>query len=242
MRTKLKTLAFLLLLFCITISCNNRTKQIKNSNEVTQINEEDMEKNSNCVVINDISFDGKEKFFKYIEKERISFYEAGNNIGLIIQYTGETVPFVFPILSYWLNQKGYKAVSSEVFNDKLKSIFKIDTSSSKYDNIFFSKDYLSYGKYPYQMNGDEGDLMSEEEFVFSTKYKLFFRPFFNGELVTEIDQTQRYQTCFPERLFHYNNYLFNDDKNSLKWLKKNDMEFLELLDSEFGYSLWKADR
>jgi len=241
MKTKLKIFAFLLLPFCITISCNNRTKQTKNSNEVTQINEENMEEDKNCLVINDISFEGKQEFLKYIEKKRISFYKDGHNssIGLIIQYTGESTPFVFPILSYWLNQKGYKAVSPEVFNDKLKNIFKIDMSS-KQENIYFGKNYVRYDTN--QAYGNEGDIMSDGSFFFSTKYNIFFRPFFNGELVNEIDRTKRYQTCFPERLFHYNNYLFNDDKNSLKWLKKNDMEFLELLDSEFGYTQWKEDR
>jgi hypothetical protein len=230
MTNKLKTtiilsLAFYTIIFC---GCNKQTR----TNEVKQKNEQEMNENDSCLIINDISFEGKEDFLKFIEKRRETFYAAGRNISFWELYTYKSISFVFPIFSYWLKGKGYKPCSDDTFNDKLKNIFQIDLSK-KSECVYLEKNYIEY--YTYQAYETEGDIITEGSFLFSPQYKLFFRPSFNGNIVEEIEKTQQYETCFPEKLYHYNKYLFNDDKASLTWLIHNDIEFLELLVKEFGY-------
>lgn len=236
MVTKLKiTLTLLLFFISFFYSCNLEKNNNKNNqSQVLTINRKDVNADNNCLIINDISFDRKDVFLTFIEKERATFYDTGHNISYEAMYTDSSISFVFPIFSYWLNKKMYKPVSDSIFKTRIYTIFGIDISTlESCDDIIINKDYIEY--YTYKAYGTEGDIITTGSFLLTLKYNLFFRAPFNGHIVEEIDRTQRYLTCFPDNLYHYNNFIFYDSQSSLSWLINNDIEFLEILVREFGY-------
>lgn len=185
-----------------------------------------------CIIVNDISFEGKEELFKIIEKSKKIYYESESTVDYGKQYTYDVMPYVFPILSQWIDNKKYKVISEQQFTATLQDVFQIDLAR-KCDKIQIHTEYLEY--LTYETSDGEGGMISSGSFTFSSKYKLFFRPIFNEDFVEEIGRTERYMSCFNENTFHYNNFLFHGSNSSLTWLINNDTEFLEILVREFGY-------
>lgn len=214
-----------LLIYGCNTNKKNNVLETSGSYEIMNID-------SNCMLLNNMAFKEKDALFRFLNEERIEFFKGGpGSFGISIGYSASS--FIFPLFSYWLEKKSYHPISESIFKARVKEVFNINLSD-KNEKIIPHGDFIEYWTdSAYEVEG--GDIMSEGSFLFSSKYKLFFRPPFNEELVEEIGSSEQYQTCFEEKEYHYNNFILNNSKASLTWLIKNDIEFLEILIREFSY-------
>lgn len=188
---------------------------------------------SNCLVLDTLEFEGKQPLMDYINRYRAYIENARNESQrshpIDVIYEEDSLHYIFPLVDFWLKKNGFKPVSDEEFRSKVKEIYNLDilepqTESEKDNNyyLFISKMYTD----PY------GPHLGYTYFVKGLNF--IFRPTLD-EYLAKITEDRQYYTCFKQTILHQNKFLFNDCDASLTWLINNDMEFLEMLITDFGY-------
>ncbi|WP_336958265.1 hypothetical protein [Chryseobacterium contaminans] len=233
---------FFLILFTFQLfSCQNKSNDIVNKNDQNIIN--------------------KNEIIEILEKQIKS--GAAEEYGSYDDYGKGDLDALVEIENNILTQKGYKSLNDEEFVKRVEMIFKrkIDISSSteylRLDVNNKCNKELQYNPY----TADNQDLYISKKNKFITNFfpipkvvdylKLFpeFQNLEKEPIEVESDKENlkitrwkdvpnlsqiRYQNELV--LISRNEYLFNDNKASLAWLKANDEYFLESLVKIFGYT------
>lgn len=229
----------IIIFFCLSVICGcGKTRKSTSGNnkqiEILEINEEEMKiDNSNCLIIDSISFQGKEALKNYLKEYKQYIAKEGGTATYVI-YEEDKLYYIFPLFYYWLNKNGYKSISQKDFREKAKEIYGVDiqhatTEIEKNNNYFLFKSKLYTD--PYGPNFGYTYFVKDGCFI--------FRPTLSDELANETTNGQNY-TCFKPNWLHQNKFLFNDSQSSLTWLLNNDLGFLEMLIRDLGYD--KNDR
>lgn len=168
-----------------------------------------------------------------------------------------------------LKKNGFKLISNEEFQKKLKTIFKVEVE--KNDLNFLIEYPCTQDKTVYQIDGNY--VVSNNNPIFiDSQNKFLLEPLFIPQLIdyksqypaihqkeknipkekladgtnvdiikwADVKELNEIQFTNNQRLIHRNKYLFNDVKASLTWLKFNDKLFLESLVKTFGYTKDKS--
>jgi len=179
-------------------------------------------------------------------------------------YTQNDLDAITPILKDILKSNGFKTITTEEFNDKIKIIFNriIDVkSNSKYlyanfqdkcdRNIkYFPNDFAEvYGTFIIKGDNFISDFFAIPQIVDYQKYPEFKNV--ENEKIIVYDEIEKTEITIPhwkdiknlseERtkniqvLVARNMYLFNENKSYAIWLKSHDQEFVKSLVTVFGY-------
>ncbi|WP_312301873.1 hypothetical protein [Chryseobacterium sp.] len=168
-----------------------------------------------------------------------------------------------------LKKNGFNLISNEEFQNKLKTIFKVEVE--KNDLNFLIEYPCTQDKTVYQIDGNY--VVSNNNPIFiDSQNKFLLEPLFIPQLIdyksqypaihqkeknipkekladgtnvdiikwADVKELNEIQFTNNQRLIHRNKYLFNDVKASLTWLKFNDKLFLESLVKTFGYTKDKS--
>lgn len=219
MKNKLFHILFLSIFF---VQCQNKNNEILNKNDksIAKTNNKSMiDKNTILEVL---------KNQKYLESE-----ETESKYTL----SEKDLDLLSDIVSNDLKNKGYKLPTNEEFNNKIQSIFSVDTKCLQYENI--SSRYLVF--HGNIMDGSKKTLhenlyesYSETENLFFDKKNLLIINFtLLKNIVTK--NGDNISINIPQNIIARNKFLFNSSNADYAWLKFNDEIFLEKLITKFGY-------
>ncbi|GAA5084084.1 hypothetical protein GCM10023210_03470 [Chryseobacterium ginsengisoli] len=142
------------------------------------------------------------------------------------------------LISKDLKNKGYKEPSSEVFLQKINSIFNLDTKCNQHGQI--DTRYLVY--HGNLMDGTQNTLKDnlfepyiETGNIFFDQKNTLFTNFILLKNIVKVNG-QNLSVHVPQNIVAQNKYIFNDSKADYAWLKANDSTFLESLVKTFGYT------
>ncbi|MGN7988887.1 hypothetical protein ACTJKC_16170 [Pedobacter sp. 22226] len=138
-----------------------------------------------------------------------------------------------------LKNNGFKAVSDEVFNEKIKEIFGIENLKNLHYKIHVTDSYITlFGQqkedYNFLIKNEFEGFADTENYYLLRKEHLFMEPH-SLRYIIKINKDNSYKIIIEPYLIHRNKYLFNNDKASLAWLLNNDKSFLGTLLENFGY-------
>jgi hypothetical protein len=179
-------------------------------------------------------------------------------------YTQNDLDAIAPILKDILKSNGFKTISNEEFNKKIKIIFNRiidDKSNTKflYANFqdkcdrsikYFPNDFAEvYGTFIIKGDNFISDFFAIPQIVDYQKYPEFKNA--ERDKIIVYDEIEKTEINIPhwkdiknlseERskniqvLLARNMYLFNDNKSYALWLKLHDQEFVRSLVTVFGY-------
>ncbi|WP_238594281.1 hypothetical protein [Chryseobacterium indologenes] len=181
------------------------------------------------------------------------------------KYSDKDLEVTTPILNQLLLDNGYKAISNEEFNNKIKQIFNrtIDKNSiSKFLYInfidkcdkelnFFPNDAENNGIFVVKNQNFITDLYplptiidyqktyseaAQEENLASKNYKDANGNEVKKYLWKDTSNLKEQRKKNIQTLIARNLYLFNDNKSQYKWLTLNDSYFMDGLVKTFGYT------
>lgn len=183
--------------------------------------------------------EGVDKVIQSIDSVRKLIENQGDDFD-VLYYSGEDgIDNAIVLYPHWLVKHGYIFPSENEYKQKLKDYFNISRpymyNIIDHENFFtyltprdeLTKDYRSFPQ------GAEWD--SSYKNVFFGKERHFLMLLSELGILAELTGKGQYQTMFSYNLLHYNKFIFNDNQASLMWLIQNDISFLELLVTEFGY-------
>ena len=138
-----------------------------------------------------------------------------------------------------LKKKKYNFPDQVLFNKRINQIFgniKDNPSNFVYNNFIIITAYncqnSNVNVKKCQEEAKKGSFISDKNiFVFKNFITLF--PYIRQMAVLKND---RIITTIPEDYYHINQFLFYNNKNSLRWLKENNKDFLEYLITKFNYT------
>ncbi|WP_445709993.1 hypothetical protein [Flavobacterium sp.] len=204
------TLFFLII---VSLSCNKKSKKEDNSNI----------KNNKEMNINDIK--------KQIELQKNANFEDFRPEN---PYKPEEIDvnLLIPIIYEGLKSTGYKFLSNQEFQVKIKNLVKNNKvkENKTFTTIFFNN-----------LDGQCNTLFEHEFDLTNNQFIVnnynFITPMLFLEDVISIDSNNNYSIKIPQNIIARNKYLFNDSKADLAWLLVNDKDFLKQLVCSLGYDI-----
>lgn len=163
MKLKLKQ-AIYILFVCWISSCNSKQEVRSKENVATSVDtpvddmKGDTKSHTNCLNINNISFEGKEALLKFIQKDKKETENDGVRTYFGSSNTTEIMPLMLPLVSYWLKKEGYNTPSKEEFENKMLEFFNLTPSSDVFINENNRDKYLQYEMYG---DGSDYDLIGD---------------------------------------------------------------------------------
>lgn len=138
-----------------------------------------------------------------------------------------------------LKNHGFKTVSNELFNNRIKEVFAIDNFKNPHYKINVADNHITlFGQqkedYKFLVRNEFGGFADTENYFLLRKEHLFFE-FQTLDYLIKINKDNTYKVTIEPYLIHRNKYLFNNDKVSLAWLFNNDKHFLSMLLERYGY-------
>jgi len=139
-----------------------------------------------------------------------------------------------------LKNNGFKTISKELFEQKIKTIFGVNLDNNNCTDIDVQADYVTlFGN---RMDGKKETLLKNQydlpyvnQNVFlSRKNNFLFEAHLLREFVDPL--AANYRVKLPTYLVARNMYLFNDSRAHYKWLTLNDTAFMESLVKRYGYT------
>jgi len=243
-----------LLLSTMFIACQNKNKNLKSDSNDSQNELIVYSKNMEKILVSQLNR-GQSK----------SFGEKGLDTPVANEkFEISDLEATVEINKKNLISQGYKFVTTDKFNFKIKEIFgrTIDINSDKkflYIN-YFDKCDKNFNYYPYDGTDYNGTYIVKNEcfitdFYFIPELIDYQKEFpetveiennititrsEGGEIInTKLWKDSKNLNSVRQKniqtLVNRNKYLFNDNKASLVWLKFHDQEFLESLVKTFGY-------
>lgn len=174
--------------------------------------------------------------------------------------TEEDINDQIPFVKEGLRSRGFRFVSDSLFAARLKEIFKIDvhalqnnprvvnhlkfhTLLNNYDALL-GTEYVRKGWTPSERLGKRKVYNQEHELQETARSK-------SENIILVIDsgfimpalapirfmdkEKNKYKLSLPDYIYHRNQFIFYDNKASLRWLINNDIDFLVELYRDFGY-------
>lgn len=115
------------------LTSKNKDLLIESSiHNLNQISKQHMEQvpPSNCLILDTLEFKGKQPLMDYLNRYRIDIenarLESQRSAPIDVVYDENSLHYIFPLVDFWLKKNGFKAVSDEVFNSKVKEIYNLD--------------------------------------------------------------------------------------------------------------------
>lgn len=245
---KYKILVSLLFISSVLVSCQDKKSDNKNSTIAVKESSAGLQFNQ----------DVNTMLKKQLEYGKPSFDNP-------YQYSEKDLEVTIPILNQLLLDNGYKVISSEEFNTKIKQIFNriIDQkSSSKFLYVNFidrcdkALNYIpnnaeNNGIFVVKNQNFITDLYplptiieyqktyaetAQEENTASKNYKDASGNEVKKYLWKDVSNLKEQKKKNIQTLIARNLYLFNDNKAQYKWLILNDLYFMESLVKTFGYT------
>ena len=218
-------LIYIIILLIFAFSCKQK---ITNQMENRTVENEEKELANDCLILDTLSIPEKDIIIEYIEQYGKHIKEEGGTFVDVI-YEEEELWRIFPVAELWLKNQGFKHISDQEFESKVKMFFDIDISSP-HRKLQTRNGYTLYISEIY--NEPYGPHFGYTYFVRNRNF--IFRPTLN-EYFAQVTESHQYYTCFKSSLLHQNKFLFNNSNASLTWLINNDIQFLEMLVKDFGY-------
>jgi hypothetical protein len=235
-------------------------------------NKEGQKKISNSSKIDSMSLNHNNSIEKVLENQIMSGYaikEKGLDMISDYKYQKEDYEAIKSLSMDMLKKNGFKFISGEEFQNKLKTIFNFRTQKS--DLNFLIEYPCTQDKTAYQVDGNYVVSNNNPLFI-DSQNKFLLESLFIPQLIdyksqypalhqkekdipkekvadgvtvdiikwSDVKELNEIQFTNSQKLIHRNKYLFNDDKASLTWLKFNDKSFLESLVKTFGYTKDKS--
>lgn len=190
---------------------------------------------------------------------------VGDAVDYQIEYNDEDVKAEGQIVKDILKQNGYKPLTNDEFNARIKEVFQrqIDTASDKeylYVNliapcsnevVFYKNNLIDYdGIFVYKKNNFIAPLFAIPELIdYQDKYPevIHFEENLSGDYKSPEGDKVVMKKWMNEKdlkqkryeniqsIVARNKYLFNNSKADFVWLKTNDEVFLKSLVKTFGY-------
>lgn len=252
------TIIATVLALCVLLGCKNTSKQRtdKTDSVISESQRENRKEENNdktlkltVMKLTDKEWQEiKESYYK-IEKSREDFFdkdESGEEefdlMGII---TPKDIELGGMIYYYGLKQRGYHFLSDSAYIERIKYVYGIDLNSKNLN----SNKVRAYNNYvavliPTKSYDDPNDMLLNE-FYPDRPYPYFLKKFrlsivemplvtiIQMDKTTDKDNVVIYNNPF---FYHWNNYVLNDNKGSLVWLKNNGYnEDLQRLLYFFGY-------
>lgn len=138
-----------------------------------------------------------------------------------------------------LKNNGFRPISDEVFNERIKEIFGIDNLKNPHYKIHVTDSYITlFGNqkddYKFLKRNEFGSFADTYNYYLLRKEHLFFE-FQSLRYLIKFNNDSSYKITIEPYLVHRNKYLFNSDKASFGWLFNNDKGFLSTLLETYGY-------
>lgn len=233
---------------------------------------EDQKALSNSTKIDSMNLNFNNSIEKILENQIMAGYaikEKGLDMISDYKYQKEDYDAIKNLSVDILKKNGFKPISNEEFQNKLKIIFNVKAEKS--DLNFLIEYPCPQDKNVYQIDGNY--VVSNNNPIFiDSQNKLLLEPLFIPQLIdyksqypaihqkeknipkekfadgahvdiikwADVKDLNEIQFTNNQKLIHRNKYLFNDVKASLTWLKFNDKLFLESLVKTFGYTKDKS--
>ncbi len=222
---KTNKIFFTCLLLLIASSCKNKTKQnFPTTNQVTYAN------NMPITLLEEIKKHLKDQ--ERIESDELSFENP-------YHLTARDLELSSMIIFEGLKSSGFRSITDEVFNQKIKELFCIDNLKNQYYKIHVKDKYITlFGR----QNDDYKSLIKDEfeDFAYTQNYYLLrkehlFFEFVPLKYLIKINKDNTYKINIEPYIIHRNKYLFNNDKASLAWLFNNEQFILSKLLIDYGY-------
>lgn len=218
-----------ILFFCIMLlalnSCKNKTKQ--NS---SILKEETQKQTMPLKVLEEIK--GHLEDQKRVESDEQSFENP-------YHITARDLELASIIIFEGLKSNGFKPISDEAFDQRIKEVFSIESLKNPYFKIHAQGNYFTlFGRqndnYKQLIKNEFENFAYTENYYLLRKEHLFFE-FQPLDYLIKINEDNTYKITIEPYLIHRNKYLFNNDKASLAWLLNNEQFILSKLLTDYGY-------
>ena len=138
-----------------------------------------------------------------------------------------------------LKNNGFKDISEEEFNQRIKYVFGIENLKSPHYKTHDESSYITlFGK----QNKDYKELLKDEfeNTTYTTNLYLLKKEHIITELeylnnLIAVSKDNTYKVTIDPYIINRNKYLFNNDTASLAWLLHNDQFFASRLLTDFGF-------
>lgn len=224
---KTKALLMSLITLLIMSSCRNKVKQ--NSSTIDQETQKTM---IPIKIVVEIS--------QHLEdQKRIQSDEDDEIIENPYKRNSRDLELASIVILEGLKNNGFRPVSDEVFNERIKEIFGIDNLKNPHYKIHVADNHITlFGQqkedYNFLIRNEFGGFADTENYYLLRNEHLFFE-FQSLRYLIKINEDNSYKITVEPYHIHRNKYLFNKDKISLAWLFNNDKPFLSMLLERFGY-------
>lgn len=222
----MKKILFLAIAICILSGCENK----QNNHKAIQKRQEQM---LSIELIKEIKQHLKDQARIQTDEDDGEYIENPYHI------TPRDLELAAIVMSEGLKSHGYKVISEENFNSRIKEVFGINDLKNPHYKINVTKSYITlFGNqqedYKKMVKNEFEDPLYYNNYFLSRTEHLFF-PFPPLDYLIKINKDNSYKIIIEPYHVHRNKYLFNDDQASFAWLYNNNRGFLNMLLQKYGY-------
>ncbi|OWP80131.1 hypothetical protein BWK63_12655 [Flavobacterium covae] len=221
-----KTIAiFFLVAF---FSCKQKDEQINTSKTMESLKNIDS---------NEINLDLIKKIMK--DQERVENEEKEYDTPY--ELSEKDLNITSDLIKIYLKNDKFNFLNSKEFDKKIKEIFNIDPNVQNCFKIKTNNNWITlFGN---ELDGKQNTLIDNEfehnsvtnNIFISKKNRFISKSYLLKELII-IEDNNSYKLIIPKNIIEINKFIFNDNKESLNWLKNNDENFLKSLVLNNGYT------